>query len=413
MDILLYYILRRFFVRISFSEGIIHLEKGLIFLRSSRIPYSSVTAVEIRRTPLLRILGGKRVTVRTLGGKAAEFYLRKSEPLPFLPQDKGITLRPKISSVLFGAFIDTRALSGVLIFSAAIKRVGAIFGSSYYDRIISAIQSTANGVSDTLALLHIAVPKAASVIAVFVIAAWGFALLVKAAAMARFRVTLRGNSVSVRRGIITLYEYHVSSAAPCCFVICDAISSLLANAAPLYLHGIMILPPARNNSAERLIRILLGNAYSVPEKKLTLSPPKRALFGHCALPLGWAAVPAAALLLIEIMRKNGAPIYAETLKTALWCIIAVLLWTAAVYAAYMFRSGSARGGGIVRISARRFARLYTVFSRENDVVSAETIRSPFSRTNGLCDCRLAFPERTTARLRQVPVNGARRFWGSL
>lgn len=411
MDIVFYYILRRFFVRLSFSESVIYLEKGLVFLRSCRVPYSSVTAVEIRRTPLLRILGGKRVTVRTLGGKAAEFYLRKDEPLPFLPQDGGVTLRPKASSVLFGAFIDTRALSGVLIFSAAIKRVGTIFGSSYYDRIISAIQSTASGVSDTLALLHIAVPKAASVIAVFVIAAWGFALLVKAAAMARFRVTLRGNSVSVRRGLITLYEYHVSAAAPCCFVVCDAISSLLANAAPLYLHGIMILPPARNNSAERLIRILLGRACSVPEKKL--SPPKRALFGHCAVPLGWAAAPAAALLLIEIMRKNGAPIYAETLKTALWCGVAVLLWTAAVYAAYMFRSGSARGGGIVVISARRFARLYTVFSREKDVVYAETIRSPFSRTSGLCDCHIAFPERITARLRQVPEDGARRFCDSL
>lgn len=408
MDILFYYILRRFFVRISFSEGGIFLEKGLIFLRSSRIPFSSVTSVEIRRTPLLRILRGKRITVRTLGGKAAEFYLRKNEPLPFLPRNKGITLRPKASSVLFGAFIDTRALSGVLIFSAAIKRIGTIFGSTYYDRIISAIQSTANGVSDTLALLHIAVPKAASVVAVFVIAAWGFALLIKTAAMARFRVTLRKESVAVRRGIFTIYEYYISSAQPCCCITCDAASSLIAKAAPLYLRGVMILPPARRSTSEKLIRVLLGGTPAVP-KKNEISPPKRALFGHCALPLSWAAGLAAALLLINIMQITGAIRYAELLKTALWCGVAVFLQTAAVYAAYMLRSGMSRGNGVLRISSRRFARLYTVFSRENGAVSSAIIQNPFQKAGGFCDCRLVFHERISARLRQIPADSARRF----
>lgn len=406
MDILFYYILRRFFVSVHFRGGEIVVGKGLFFVRTSTLHLRSVTVVEIRRTPLLRILRAKQITLRTLGGKAVEFYLQKDEPLPFLPKTRGAALRPKTSSVLFGAFIDTRALSGVVIFSATVRRIGAIFGSAYYDSILAAIQNTAEGVSEVLSLLHIAVPGVAAVLAVFVFAAWVFALLKKVTAMAHFRVTIYGGVAAVRRGLFTLRETYISVGQPCCFSACDTAATLVTKYSPLYLRGEMILPPTRREKSQKLIRALLGK---LPHgEKNSVSPPKRALFGHCALPLGWGAGFAAALILVAFMQGAGILRYAELLKTALWCGMAAFLWTAAVYAAYMFRSGMSQGE-IIRISSRRFARLYTVYSRRNSIVSAEIIQNPLQKRDGFCDCRIVFHERVTVRLRQVPADGARHF----
>lgn len=406
MDILFYYILRRFFVSVSFRGGTAVINKGLFFVRTVTLPLRSVTSAEIRRTPLMRILRAKRVTLRTLGGISAEFYLRKDEPLPFLPKTGGVTLRPKLSSVLFGAFIDTRALSGAVIFSATVRRIGAVFGSAYYDRIISAIQNTAEGVSELLSLLHIAVPRAAAVLAVFVFAAWIFALLKKAAAMARFSVTIYGSAAVVRRGLFTLREIYISAAQPCCFSVCDTFATMVVKRAPLYLRGEMILPPTSREKSRKMVKIMLGGLPRGENHPIT--PPKRALFGHCALPLGWGAAFAAALTLVSLLQRAGILRYAELLKTALWCGTAAFLWTAAVYAAYMFRSGMS-DGGVIRISSRRYARLYTIYARKSSVTSAEIIQNPLQKRNGFCDCRLVFHERTAARLRQISADSAIRF----
>lgn len=410
MDILFFYILRRFFVSISFRDGAVFINKGLIFIRSRRIPLRAVTSAEIRRTPLLRILCAKKVILRTLGGTAAEFYLSKSEPLPFLPRGKGTPLRPGTSAVLFGAFIDTRALSGVVIFSAAVKRVGAVFGSAYYDRILAAIHDTAEDISQLLSLLHIAVPKAASVLVVFVFSAWIFALLRKMCSMARFRVTLYSGVVMIRRGLFTQRDIYISSALPCCPMMCDTAATMFIKRAPLYLRGEMILPPADKQTALKMVRALLGS--DPRETRYRITPPGRALFGHCALPLGWSAGLAAALILVPLMHSAGLLQYVELLKTALWCGIAAFLWTAAVYAAYMFRSGISVGD-IIGISSRRFTRLYTVFSRKDEPVSAEIIQNPIQKKDGLCDFRLVFHERVRTRLRQIPADSVRRFVSGL
>ena len=58
MNFLLYFLLRRLFVRMGLTPDSISVSRGLIFRRRYEIPLSAVTRIEIRRTVLLRLLRG-------------------------------------------------------------------------------------------------------------------------------------------------------------------------------------------------------------------------------------------------------------------------------------------------------------------------------------------------------------------
>ena len=165
MKFLLYYILRRFFVRLEVTRGKIVLTKVFFFKITAIVPRSSVVKIVIKRSPLLRFFRAKHVEIFTLNGKV-EFYLGESEPVPFISRMPKNCIKPRFSEILFGAFIDARALAGIAFFAIVLRRIGKIFGSSYFDGIISALFSTAEKISDALLVVHVAVPKIAAFAAV-------------------------------------------------------------------------------------------------------------------------------------------------------------------------------------------------------------------------------------------------------
>ena len=77
MSFLFYYILRRFFVRLEFTNNEIRLEKGILIKRAAVIPFSAITEIAVKRTLLLRLFRAKGAEIRTLGGKI-KFYLHKT-----------------------------------------------------------------------------------------------------------------------------------------------------------------------------------------------------------------------------------------------------------------------------------------------------------------------------------------------
>ena len=236
MDFLLYYILRKLFVRLEFTENEIILEKGIIIRRKSVLPLKNIVRVSAERSLIMRIFGAKKITVFSVRGKTA-FYLRKNEPLPFLPEIRSVILRPRFSAVMFGAFIDTRALGGIAIFAAFLRRLSTIFGGEYFNNIISAISDTAETLTNALSILHIAVPRITAVLAVFVLAAWSLAFVRKLLRLANLRAARRGNILRVQSGIITLYEHTLvlNSAAP---TLVSPLSAVFAKRAPIYLRGV-------------------------------------------------------------------------------------------------------------------------------------------------------------------------------
>lgn len=398
MEFLLYYILRRIFVRMELTPDRIVVTKGLLFRRRCEIPLSAVTKIEIRRTPVLRLLRGKRVEVSTLCG-GTFFYLRAWESLPFLPEYSGATVRAGALQCIAGAFVDTRALSGVVTFGLFLNRIGGVFGSESFSRIMSAMVGAAEGITQLLSALHIGVPRLTALAAVFVGTAWLFVFLRKALGMLRFRLSCGGGYITIQRGVFTLYEYRLVRHNLTACLRCDTLTTLLLRSAPLYCHDVILFPPVRQRTADRL----LSKLCRLPVNRLNsrtnrVIPPFSALFGHCAVPLAWLGGFAAALLLTFIVK----PVAADLIQSMLWSGAAISLWFTVTYGIYMRLSGASRAGGVTGLSFRRGARLYTAVIPDEKAPLYILGRNLFQKFSGMCDITLAVAGRKRFKLRNVP-----------
>ncbi|MDE7397971.1 MAG: PH domain-containing protein [Oscillospiraceae bacterium] len=379
MSFFLYYILRRFFVRLEFTNDEIRLEKGILIKRAAVLPVSAITETMVKRTLFLRIFRAKEVEIHTINGKI-KFYLHKNENLPFVPKIRRSLIRPRLGEILFGAFIDTRALGGIFVFVAILRKIGTLFGGDYSDRIIAAISDAAENVRRALELLHIAVPKIAATLAVFALASWIIAYLRKAARLSRFEISRRGNILMVKSGLITLYEHSlVLNSNGFLAVSRDTITTIIAGRAPLYLRNTMILPCVKRENLGQAIHTLCG--MTLPKSKI--APPKRAFMGFCGAPLGWSAAFAASLVIVYSTRLRAAML----LKTALYSGIIVSLYATAVCLLYMKRSGIAAGESVC-VSSRKGLRLYNSVFPLGNIRMETRSQSLFQLKSGLCNIRV-------------------------
>ncbi len=393
MKFLLYYILRKLFVRLEFTENEIILEKGIFLRRKSVLPLKRIVRVCVERSILPRIFAAKKVTVYTLRGKIT-FYLHKSERLPFLPEIRSMPLMPRFSSVMFGAFADTRALGGIALLAAFLRKISKLFGGEYFDGIISAISDTAETLTNALSVLHIAVPKIAAVLAVFVLAAWALAFARKLLRLANFRAARHGDLLRVQSGIITLYDNTLvlNSAAA---VTVSPLTAVLAKRAPIYLRGVMIFPSAPSSEAPKLIRTLCNiRVDGISEVR----PPRSSFFGFCAVPFWWTVGTSAALVLVYLSESLRS---AMLLKTVLYCVLIVSLYSIPVCFVYMKHSGISAGKSAVVVSSRHSLRLFTMAVPCGAIAEKTISQSIFQKRDGLCTCRLATAERTKLTARHL------------
>lgn len=394
MNLLLYFFLRKIFVKLDFTEKYIYLKKGVILCRFGLIPLSNIVRVTVERSLIMRIFYAKKITVFTVRGKIT-FYLRKSEPLPFLPEIRSVSLKPRFSELLFGAFADTRALGGIALLAAFLRRLSKLFGGEYFDGVISAISDTAETLANALSVLHIAVPKIAAVLAVFVLTAWSLAFARKLLRLANLRAARHGNLLRVQSGVITLYEHTLvlNSAAA---VMISPLSAVLAKRAPIYLRGVMVFPFAPVKTAPKIIQTLCG----IPlENTPRIKPPRSSFFGFCAAPFWWSVGLSAALVFVYLSDSLRS---AMLLKTALYCALIVSLYAVLVCFVYMRHSGISAGKRSVSVSRRRSLRMFTNIAPCGTITEKTLSQSVFQMHDDLCNCKLALAERTRLKARLLP-----------
>ena len=381
-------------MELTITPDAIILRRGLVFRRFHTVPLRSVVRVTVRRSILLRIFRAKEAEIFTLNGKF-KLFLRRDEDVPAFAKPPAHYIKPRFRETAFGAFIDVRALGGIALFAAVLRRIGTIFGGKYLDNILDALDTAAVNVEHIFSAMQVYVPRTAYVLAVFALAAWAFAYLRKLAALSRFRVGRRGGYVVVTSGLFTLYEHTLvpNSAAT---VICDSPVSILAKHAPVYLRGVMICPSLNKKSALKLVHILSGERLG---KKPKITPPRKAAFGYCAAPLGWGAAFAVLLSFVYISDSlRGAML----LKTALYCGLFVSLYAAAVCLLYIRHSGITFGERLYKVGARRSLRLYTAIFRKDVIVGEELSQSVFQRRSGLCNVKISIAERRSFKTRLLP-----------
>lgn len=387
-----YYILRRFFVELETSATEIRLVKGIFIKRAAVLPMASVVRITVRRTLVMRLLRAKEVTVFTLGGRVV-FYLSKNEPFPLIERSRVVVLKkPGFWETTFGAFVDTRALGGIFVFAAALRRVSALFGGEYFDRVVTALTKTANDLEKALRFFHITIPKIAVTIGVFALGAWVFAFIRKRVRLARFRVFTEksGSRIVVTSGFFTLYEHALVLNTAALRV--ETLTSLVTRRAPIYLRGVMICPCDKRDMLPKTLETLCR--FEMPTNRV--KSPGRAFFGHILSPLIWLGVFAAALLAAYRLDHS------ELLKIALYSGIIVKLYTIVLYLLYMRRSGVAVSGEFALITARRGLRLCTAVFPRSACERHTITQSVFQKRSGLCHGKLAIIAAGSFTLKQLP-----------
>lgn len=390
MDFILYYVLRRFFISLNVADGRILLRKGIIFRRCFDIPIRALTMVSSKQTLLLRLLRGRKLTLHTLSGKVT-FYLKRGERLR-LPQRrcKG-SVSTSFGCTVLAALCSTKMLAGTIVFSTAIARTGRIFGSGYYDGIISAIEQTAGGLSDILSRLKITVPRFTATIAVFAAAAWIFAFILNLLRFSRFKIKLFRGGAAASHGVITLYRQWTISDNLGAAEIRETASALLFGAAPVYCFGAMLAPPLKKEKRNIVLKALVG--AEIPNGKC-VKPTAKSAMGHIGAPLWWSIANAAALTAYRITGSDPA------LLTLLWGGLSLSLWYCLLYLMYMRRCIFLRGKNGILLSARRGTALYTLIIPhipQRFCVAA----NPFQRFSGLCNISVFCCGRAHLRLKSV------------
>lgn len=397
MDFILYYLLRRFTVRLEISKDSILMLKGLIFRREYYAPFEAVTLIEQRQTIIMRLFRAKEITIHTLSGRGFTLWLKNSERIIDVC---GVTIAPKKRAMLLGALVDTRALSGVVVFLLTMRRIYAVLGSGYYDKAISALYKAAGELKLVLERVNITIPQIAAVAAVIVALAWLSKFVWKVFAMSRFRVIAMRDFLVIRRGFFTLYQCAVVRRNINAVVTTDNLTTLIFGAAPLYVRHTMIFPPAPREVRERITDILCDIPCEYNQRRV--KPPFRAIFGHCAQPLSWLAAFGGmyGLLWLGQYLEYIPPV--PLLRSLMLAGAAVSLWYTAVYAIYMFRSSIVCTEKSAEITARRGARLYTAAVNSKMRTQNVLSRNIFQLVSGLCDAEIRVLGGGRFKLRNIP-----------
>lgn len=397
MKIILFYILRKFFVNLEISCASIVLETRFIIRKKSEILRRDVVRVQIRRTPVLRLLGAKEITVFTQGAKFM-FFLSEKESFDLIKIPVKAALKPRFFERLFGAFIDTRALAGILLFVFTLRKIGKIFGGNYLDSVLRAIFTTAESLSKALEIAHIVLPRTAVFLAVFAIAAWLFSFIEKAVSLSRFELRADNSAVFVKSGLITLYE-NLLVRNTAAVVARTTLFSMITKRSPLYYRGVLVFPCADKSACRRILHTFFK--IEMPRAPAVRSP-RRAVFGHCAIPL-WLFFGFSAALFALLLSGNGS---ALIIRTALTAGIIISAYLFLLFFLYMKRAAFSFSEETFVISSRKSTALYTAFFPSSLVVGEVRMYSIFQKMSGLCNLKLLLIEKRHFTARLVPIKSA-------
>lgn len=393
MKIILFYILRKFFVKLKVNDSVIVLEKHIFIRKIVLLNRADIVRAQTRRTLFLRILKAKEITLFTQNGKIT-FFLAENETPDYLPKRRKICLKPRFFEVIFGAFIDTRALTGIAVFAFTLRKIAKIFGGSYFDGIIRAIFTTAESLAKALSIAHIVFPKTAVFLAVFALLSWIFAFFRKILSLSRFEVSSKNGEIFVKNGLITIYENSLvlNSTA---VVSRTTFFSLITKRAPIYFRDVMIFPCSSKTTFRKILRSLFGVKMRLQSP---VKSPLRAVFGHCALPM-WLFIGFSAMLTLLFITGNGTALITRTLLTAGALISAYLFL---LFFLYMRSAESAFTEEFVMISTRKSAALYTAIFPRTLIGGATLSQSTFQQMSDLCSLKISLPERKIFTARLIP-----------
>lgn len=406
MKLIFFFILRRFFVKLRVESELIVLEKTLLITVKTVLRRGKIVRIQTRRTALMRVFHAKEVTLFTERGKLS-FFLGENERSEILPSSAKNVIKPRFREVIFGAFIDARALAGITFFAITLNKIGKILGENYLDSAIRALFTTAESVTEALSIAHIVLPRAFVFIGIAALSAWFLGFLRKLIMLTGFEFGSANGAVVVRSGFITLYENALVQNSA--VISRETLFSLITKRKTLYCRKVLIIPCTDKAGCGQILRRYFGMNPEPP----TAKSPRRAFFGHCAIPIWSFAIFSALLAILCIFGVGSTPL----LRSIAAAGALISLYLILLYALYFRHEKHIFSQNLTAISCKKSAALYTaflpcgiLFSPKKSLRFAAPRGLPVSLTLShsafdklLCTLKVTLPDRSIYRARLVPL----------
>ncbi len=354
----------------------IGVRQGVVCRRALHIAAEDAASVEVERTPLLWLLGGRRVRVNTAGLRRrsdAQLYLSAScTRTLFSPEEPGQRYRAQVLPVLVLSLTGSNAAFGLLTVAPVLRHSGRLLGQPLAPDVIGWAEQ----------LITLGVPMALRVVANALLIGWGVAVVRNFTRYIGFRAHREGGHLHLVSGWLTrrdvMIDCHKITALELRQTLAMRIFSLHTAVITAAGYGRdrgtrpVLVPAAR---ARELSSVLDGLLPDYPLHSGYLRPTSRTWRRY-------VAAPVAVLVGGGVLWTLGAWWHA----VALLCLVGGAWWLAVRLYGF-FGAGVGCGREAVSLCYSRGLALYRVYL-PREVVDCVTItRSPWQRRRGECTVR--------------------------
>lgn len=387
----------------EYAGGSLHsltLSQGVVLRRVLRVSAEDAASVEMERTPLLWLLGGRRLRINTAGLR------RKSDAILYLSaaqaknmMGNGISRKganryaARLWPVLVMSASSSNAALGLLALAPALRQAGRLLGEELPGEVVGLFRR----------FVSIGLPPIFESVANVLVLGWAFAFLRSLLRYAGFRAERQGNRLHLVSGLFTRRDVLID---------CDKITALeLRQTLFMRLFGLytavitaagygrdsgarpVLIPAAR---PKELCAALDGLLPDYPICTSTLRPKKTALFGYLA-PAVWLLTGSLLPLWLGGVWKVAAALWAAG---ATWWLLVRFLG--------FYQAGFGVGRGAAAICYSRGLALYRVYIPLEVTDCAIIRRSPWQQNSDGCTVELrCFGEkRRRHRVRHLPYRQA-------
>lgn len=384
--------------RYALSGGLT-LRHGLILQRWLRVTADDAASVEIERSPLMWLLGGRRVRINTAGLRRradATIYLSAADA-DVMAGDNSIWRKKLVAArvvpVLVMSASGSNAALGLLTLAPALRQAGHILGREVSGEVYGLFNR----------IVSLGLPPLFDFIAHIFVLGWCFAFLRTFGRTAGFTGRRAGSQLHLLSGLVTHRDIYIDCSRITTLQLRQTLFMRMFGLYTAYITAAgygrekgarpVIIPAARPRELCYALDALLPDFPTCPA---TLHPSKKALLSYTAPPL---------LLTLGSL----VPLYAGgvlKMLAAIWFIGGVW-WLVIRLSAYM-RDGFGVGLHSVTMRYSRGLALYEIHVPLGAADYVKIIRYPWQYISGTCsvEMRCFGEKRRRHRIRALPYNEA-------
>lgn len=365
----------------------LHIKKGVFTCKYSKIAYSKITSIVIKKNVLPSLFACAKIYIETAGNvkrkndfllilsyKRANLLLNKIYPLSSATH----VYKSSIFRIFLMALTWSNSVTGLLFFAPFVKNLGVILGKEFSKTLY-------DGVNFAVYIASIGLPPTTAYIAGILIFGFAIAFTVQIFRYGRFSVCKHKTSIIIRRGLIARSIFATTLANINAFSTHQSILMLIFNLQTVYIHTIglgktkgeknMLISAESSYIIKNILSLLIPPPCEI---FLTLRPKNSRIFSFLYLPL-FALISIIPLYYILI----SINIYKELLNLILVFLLFLLsIWLIFRVVAFKRTSLSITSKEVIATGFKKLNIIETTINLENlqSVLITQTIFQKFSKS---------------------------------